>query len=548
VPILALILSLLLASPGVSQNPQTPPVKGTGRISGQVADGANGKPIAGASVRMVRWEGGLGSQSYGRTDADGRFTFPDLRPGSYQINVTADRYVGLEFGQRAPGEPGRRIELGEGVQFDKADFALPRTSAVEGRLVDEFGDPVPGVTVLMARVFVAAGKRRLAPISLGTMPTRPTDDLGQFRVFNLPPGDYYVLAVSGPFAGADDPSGFAPTFYPGTRVATQAQPIHLDSGRDVRDVSFVLAASPMATMSGSIVDASGQPVPGANLMLYPTTGGDIRLAMMARLVADADGSFTFRNVTPGAYVIQAFGRPQGGGNLARAPFGSLALDVPDGGRSDLVVQIGGATARGHISFEGTATPPRPGVVLVFPQPADFITAPAGGGPPQTVTHDDWTFEVSNMSGRRVIRVTVGGPWVLKRVTLDGRDITDEPVDFRTGDINGLEVTLTSSAATVTGTVTDGGAPAAGYGVLVFSDDQTKWTFPSRFIAAGGPNQQGVFRVTGLPPGSYRVIALPANEVADAQEPETLVKLVPLSTGVVIGEGETQTVTLKLTKR
>ena len=544
-----LILSLILNSPASLQNPQTPPVKGTGKISGLVTDGTSGKPIAGAVVRMIRWEGGRGTQASGRTGADGRFSFAELFPGSYQINVTAERYVGLEYGQRAPGEPGRRIELAEGMQFDKADFALPRTSAVEGRLLDEFGDPVPGVTIQVARVVVAAGKRRLAPVQTGTIATRPSDDLGQFRVFNLPPGDYYVLALSGPFAGADDPSGFAPTYYPGTRVATQAQPIHLDSGRDVRDVSFVLAASAMATISGSIVDASSQPVPGANLMLFQTTGGDVRALIMARKVAEADGSFSFRNVAPGSYVIQAYGRPQGGGNLARAPFGSLALEVPDGGRNDLIVQIGGATARGHISFEGTAAPPRASFVSVFPQPADFITAPVGGGPPQTVTHDDWTFEVNNMAGRRYIRVNIGAAgWSLKRVTLDGRDITDEPVDFRKGDIDGLEITLTSNAGSITGAVTDNGAPATGYGVLVFADDPAKWTFPSRFIATGAPSQQGSFRVTGLPPGSYRVIALPANEIADAQEPETLTKLIGLATSVLVGEGETQTVALKLTKR
>src|SRR5262249_47747129 len=139
-------------------------------------------------------------------------------------------------------------------------------------------------------------------------------------------------------------------------------------------------------------------------------------------------------------------------------------------------------------------------------------------------------------------------WALKRVTLDGRDITDEPVDFRKGDIDGLEITLTSNASTITGAVTDNGAPATGYGVLVFADDPTKWTFPSRFIASAAPTQRGVFRVPALPPASYRVIALPANEIADAQEPETLTKLIGLSTAVLVGEGETQTVTLKLVRR
>jgi len=305
----------------------------------------------------------------------------------------------------------------------------------------------------------------------------------------------------------------------------------------------------MGTVSGTIVDAAGQPVAGASVMLFPTTGGDVRALISARIGTEPDGTFAFRNVAAGAYVVQAFGRPEGGGNLGRAPFGSLAIDVPDGGRSDLVVRVGSATARGHISFEGAAAPPRPGVVSVWPQPAEFVSAPVGGGPPPSVTHDDWTFEVNMMSGRRVIRVNVGAPgWMLKRVTLDGRDITDEPVDFSKGDVNGLEITMTSNAASVSGTVTDNGALATGYGVLVFSDDQTKWTFPSRYIATGAPNQQGTFRVSGLPAGSYRVIALLAAQIADAQDPETLVKLMPLSTGVILGEGETQSVTLKLTKR
>ena len=114
----------------------------------------------------------------------------------------------------------------------------------------------------------------------------------------------------------------------------------------------------MAAISGAIVDASGQPVPGANLMLFQTTGGDVRALIMARRAAEADGTFSFRNVAPGSYVIQAFGRPQGGGNLARAPFGSLALDVQDGGRNDLVVRS--AARRRADIFHSKARPRRLG--------------------------------------------------------------------------------------------------------------------------------------------------------------------------------------------
>jgi hypothetical protein len=307
----------------------------------------------------------------------------------------------------------------------------------------------------------------------------------------------------------------------------------------------------MSTLSGKIVDASGQASPGATVVLAPTTGGDVRAMIMARIPSEPDGTFTFRNVSPGSYVIQAYGRPAGGnGSLAVAPFGYAAFDVADGGRSDLVIKTGASSARGHISFEGSAPKPAPGSVRVAPAQVEFVSAPfVGGGLPPGVVHDDWTFEVNNMNGRRVFRLNIGASgWILKSVTLGGKDITDEPIDFSRGDVDSLEITLTSNVATIAGTVTDNGAPATGYGVVVFAEDNTKWAFPSRFLAVGAANQTGGFRVTGLPAGAYRVVALPASEIADAQDPEQLAKLTVFATSVLVGEGETQTVALKLLKR
>lgn len=543
----AFVIALCVASPAAAQTPQTAPA-GTGRIAGKVTAADTGKPLAGAVMHLIRWEGGLGAQSYGRTDNQGQFSFDKLLPGSYQLSAAVDRYVGLDFGQKVPTEPSRRIDLAEGQSFAQADFALPRTSAISGRLTDEFGDPVPNVAVQIARVMYAAGKTRLMPVGSANL-IRPTDDLGQYRAFNLPPGDYYVLALSGPFAGADNASGFAPTFYPGTRVATQAQSVHVDVGQDVASISFALAPAAMGTLAGSVVDAASQPVANADVMLLQTTGGDVRAMIMARVVADSAGAFAFRNVPAGSYVIQAFGRPQGGGNLARAPFGSLALDVPDGGIRDRVIAVGGATMRGRIIFDGTAPIPPPSAVGVFPAPVEFVSAPVGGGPPAEVIHDDWTFEVNNMSGLRAVRVNIGSSaWLLKRVMIGGQDVTDQAVDFRKGDVDGVEITMTTSVSTITGAVTDNGAPAAGFSVIIFADDPAKWTFPSRYLAVVGGQPQGQFRASGLPPGAYRAVAVPSGQAVAAQDPAFLTSLVPYASSVILGEGETKTVSLTLVKR
>ena len=543
----ALALSIVAAI----QNPQAaPPPAGTAKISGLVTRSDTNQALADVTIRLVRWEGGLGQQIPSqRTEADGRFTFEGLRAGEYVLTFSAEAFVTLEFGQRRPLEAGRRIQLQESEHFAKADISLPPTTAIEGRLLDEFGDPAPGMTVQAARVQYAAGKRRLMPIG-GTTPARPTDDLGQFRIFNLPPGDYYLMALSGPFAGPDGPSGFAVTYFPGTRVPTEARPVHLDVGQDATGIAIQLVPAPMATVSGVLTDEAGKPIPG-DVMFLQMSGGDVRSLIMGRHPAGPDGVFTFRNVAPGTYVIQAYGRPVGGGNLGRSPFGFLPLTVSDGSDlTGLTLRVPtGATARGKIILDGDAAPPAPARVLVSPVPINFVSAPVGGGPPNRITRDDWTFEVSNMSGIRTVNVIVGSPeWFLKKVTLAGKDITDAAIDFQHGDVDGLEVTLTSRGPTLGGTVTDDDKPAADYSVIAFADDPARWVFPSRYFAQGRPGQQGNFRIQGLPPGNYLAVALPSVQGTEWQDPEFLQQYLGVATRVSLAEGETKTVSLKLIRR
>src|SRR5205085_1817725 len=70
----------------------------------------------------------------------------------------------------------------------KVDIALPRGSAVSGRILDEFGEPVADASVSAMRREYASGKRRLVQSGRNSL----TNDLGQFRLFGLPPGEYYI--------------------------------------------------------------------------------------------------------------------------------------------------------------------------------------------------------------------------------------------------------------------------------------------------------------------------------------------------------------------
>jgi 5-hydroxyisourate hydrolase-like protein (transthyretin family) len=543
----ARLASLVLVCFAAAQGPQGPPPVMTAKISGVVTRQDTGRPIPGVTVRLVRWDGGLGQQIPAvLTEADGRFVVEKLRAGEYALRFSAPSFVGLEFGQKRPQEGARRVEVRDGEHFEKADIALPPTTAIEGRLVDEFGDPAPGIVIQLAQVQFAAGKRRLMPV--GATAPGPTDDLGQFRIFNLPPGDYYLMALAGPFAGPGDPSGFAVTYFPGTAAPLDAKPVHLGLGQDVTGIVFPLIPAPMSTISGVMTDEADAPIPGT-IMLLPTSGGDVRSMLMGRLATGPDGAFMFRNVAPGTYVIQAFGRPVGAGNLGAAPFASLPLTVAGGSDiTDVQVEVPpGARARGRIVFEGGE--PLPNRVIVSPRSVNFASAPVGGGPPQSVTREDWTFEVNNMSGIRVISAIVGSAqWTLKKVTRDGRDITDEPVDFRDGDVTGLEITLTRLGTTLSGTVMDADKPASDCSVIVFALDPARWTFPSRHFGQGRPDSQGRFEIRGLPPDNYLALALPTQRGTDWQDPEFLQQHVGFATGFSLAEGGTATVALKVVRR
>jgi protocatechuate 3,4-dioxygenase beta subunit len=553
---MVLALSLITrVGPGVAPAAQDPVAKGTGRIAGTVTAVDTGRAVSGATIRLLRWEGGRGYPSGTKTDAQGHFVLPDLLPGSYQLTVTATGFLAMDYGQRQPPEAGKRIELKDAELFDRADVSLPRPSGVEGRLLDEFGDPAPGVVVQIATVQYAAGARRLIPMN--TPPANPTDDKGQFRIDGLSPGEYYIMALSGPFAststgaapnpGDSDRAGFAPTFYPGTAMAADAKPVKVELGRDVLGVSFSLVAAQMATLSGIAVDAGGQPVKGALLMLLPTQSGDVRMISMARFTTGTDGAFSFRNVPWGTYVIQ--GSAPGGPLVGQGGFGSVQVTAGQHELASLTVRINPpATMRGRLVFEGSAPPSPISDVVIQPRPTNFIDGPIGGGPRRSITRDDLTFEVPGLAGLAVVAIIAPPPWMVKSVTVAGKDMTDTPIDFRSGDVNDVEVVLTSRVGSVTGVVFDEDKPSTDYGVIVFAEDSAKWTFPSRFISAGRPNQQGRFTASGLPPADYLVIALPSIPAANAIDPEFLESLRKSATKFSLSEGEAKTLDLKIVKR
>src|SRR4051812_264996 len=178
----------------------------SGRITGRVLAADNGRPVKRARVfaSAVELPGGRGML----TDDGGVFDLTELPAGRYTLTVSKSGFVALSYGQRRPLQAGTPLQLADGQQLKGIQFQLPRGSVIGGHVLDEDGDAMPGVMVRVMRYQYLQGQRRLTPAG-----TAQTDDKGQYRVWGLTPGDYYVNAVTrggvgGPGGGFGGPGGF----------------------------------------------------------------------------------------------------------------------------------------------------------------------------------------------------------------------------------------------------------------------------------------------------------------------------------------------------
>jgi hypothetical protein len=136
--------------------------------------------------------------------------------------------------------------------------------------------------------------------------------------------------------------------------------------------------------------------------------------------------------------------------------------------------------------------------------------------------------------------------MLQSVQLNGRDITDVPLDVPGGGVSttGLQIILTRHAGVVTGNVVSpAGAPAPDSTVIVFAADSQRWGLGTRFVKSGRPDNAGHFSVGGLPAGRYFAVA--KDGVTDGQwdDPEFLRSIAADATTVELSADAPQAVTL-----
>lgn len=553
---------------------------GTSRMRGRVAAADTGTAVRRAQVRISGPD--IGTKT-AMTDTQGRYEFRDLPAGRFTLSVSKAGYVTMQYGQSRPFEQGKSIDLTDGQVMDKADIALPRGSVLAGRIADEFGEPVAEAEVQAMRMQFQNGKRRLTPSGR----TGVTNDLGQFRIYGLPPGEYYVSAslrgreslvvdllgggAGGP-QGSNQNAGYAATYYPGTPNPGEAQRVAVAVGQELGSVDIQLQPVRLAKITGTAVGSDGKPMSGAMVMLMPAMRDAMMMMPGGSSRTNNEGQFTLNGVTPGEYSLQvqsmggvfasAAGdamrfvfstsdRPAGpaGGGQQEREFGIATVNVAGEDISGMVV-VGtrGAKASGTITFDGGAKPEGLTSIRVTAPSVDVDSMPMPTFGAAQVK-DTGAFEVDGLIGGRIFRAAnLPKGWFLKRVQYNGEDVTDKGVEFKPGeDLNGIEIELTNRTTSISGAVTNArGEALKDYTVVIFPDEQAKWVLPmNRWTSSSRPDQEGRFRISNLPPGTYNVIAVEYVASGEWSDPEWLARAAKSATRLTLEEGASKTLDLKL---
>ncbi|MBV9885464.1 MAG: carboxypeptidase regulatory-like domain-containing protein, partial [Acidobacteria bacterium] len=252
-----------------------------------------------------------------RSEAGGHFQFRGIIPGQYRLRVARNGYVNQEYGQRSVTGPGATLTLRGGQEMKDLLFRLIPSATIAGRIEDEDGEPIAWAHVTALRSAYSDGKRTFTSVA-----TNPTNDLGEYRLFGLPPGRYFISATYRPgavhgdgdsdydYGGAESlKENYVLTYYPGTFDSTNAQSVTVKSGEEIPSMNFMMRPTAVYRVKGRVINMVPDPKRVEHPVVFLTPrGGGIQsnyITFGESNRVKKDGTFDLAGVVPGSYTLQA---------------------------------------------------------------------------------------------------------------------------------------------------------------------------------------------------------------------------------------------------
>ena len=175
--------------PSSSQLPEASPA--VTKIAGTVVSSVTGAPLAQTRVSIADTRN-RSNMLWMVTNESGRFEFDRIPPGKYSLVGAKRGFLNGAYQQHEQFSTA----IVTGTEFDTTQLVLRLTpmASIEGKVIDEAGDPVRQGLVTLYRENKEMGFGRIAPVNRAT-----TDDLGTFEFAPLPPAKYYVAVSARPW-------------------------------------------------------------------------------------------------------------------------------------------------------------------------------------------------------------------------------------------------------------------------------------------------------------------------------------------------------------
>ncbi len=420
-------------------------------------------------------------------------------------------------------------------------YALLPQAVVTGRVLDDEGEPVQGVGVVLVYLRYYHGSQRPMPADQAQ-----TNDRGEYRITNVQPGKYFIQAKLGSgeplppmAAGAAPGTAFVSTYYPSAVEFTQASRIEVLAGQELSGQDITLRKDKVVAVSGKVLNADGSPAK-RTFVNFAVDEGFMSYSWMGGPV-DEKGNFSVRNVRPGQYVLIANGMDGESRQTAQT-----TINVGDADVTKVTLQMApGLEAKGSIVLEGAD---KKGFDFssfsVGIHPVD--SAPFGGAGGQAKADGTFTF-AQIMPGQYLVNVYMGSTeGYVKSITVGGEEVYGKELDASAISAGAIRVVVRLDPANVKGTVeipedrrASLHSPVA---ILLPADPGMRKVGQLRMAQI---DQTGGFEMKGFRPGDYLAFAFEEYDFSSTDESEVFPAIESKGTKVSLSAGESQTLSLKL---
>jgi hypothetical protein len=417
------------------------------------------------------------------------------------------------------------------------NFLMALQGVITGTVVDEDNEAVANATV-EAFSYRAVSQRGYG----GASGVARTDDLGKYRIYGISPGRYYVSARVRDFSGITAVTtqqkqqvSYVPAYYPGTNRASAATPIQVVGGQESA-ADLTLSKAPTMRVGGKLF--SDVRVGRAAIVAYPEDQpswdpGERHVTE----VDDSTGKFVFQGLQPGPYTFVCDRLDGGVRHGAR-----LAVNVGTKNIDNIEMTMSRyPDLAGRVTVEGGGQVPAGIKVSLEPRQA-LASMAYGWARPDNEGKFKLEAISPDLSDVTVSNLPVG--YFVKSVTFAGREVSDTGIELGLGGLRTADIVISPNGATLEGSVSDAqDNPSAGATVVLIPGSGRRHLKSSYYTTTA--DQNGGFKVSGIGPGEFTLVAWESLATIDYTDPEALDTSDKRGQILKLEEGGRKTVQLKV---